>query len=701
MSNRKSASSSGAMLDLWRPPQDAGEPIGCLATTYTFAPGLFDEQCLARFLDIDSEPNREDLAFLLEREDRLGRVYAGVLVDHSQAGVEHSLRWDVLPVRVPSAKQHAKLSLLVWQRHVRIIVASANLTEPGYRYNFEVAGAVDCAPAACDAGIVADALAFLRRLIPLVPGASSAVPEVARASEFLNLVGRHVAEWAPAPRRQSTRQHLLFTMPGVAGGPPASSLEQAFELCRGRWGSPSEVSVASPFFDVDGDRSRATATTCKMMARGARRTIAFAVPAILSEDKDAVPRLLAPKGLILTPPAYQCAVSVGILPEVEDKNHRAWHAKMLELRTDKLFTALMVGSSNFTCAGLGVGSHRNAEANLLTTVEHADFGREVGALRDVWPELDFVDDPDSAEWLGVREEPGEPTTPSQPWPPGFVAATYRAGDAPVVLVRVESKDLPEEWSVHACGRAGVVLLTAEAWRALGSPSVVECRWTSPEPPEKLLIRWDEQQAILPLNVEDGRALPPPPKLDRMTADDMLGIVAASDPSAAYRAWAKQNADPGGGDDDDLDSATPPDLDPLRRFDLQATFLHKVRRRARVLEGLRQYLQTPVLTNRALEWRLRGLVGVEAIADRFVQECLDANGTGDEALLTLADFLIVLKEVKYEPGEGSLTRAEFSKVFGPFLVGLTAKLDAQIESLRERLSKDVMAFWKRVVERCRE
>ena len=226
MSKRKSASSSGAMLDLWRPPQDAGEPIGCLATTYTFAPGLFDEQCLARFLDIDSEPNREDLAFLLEREDRLGRVYAGVLVDHSQAGVEHSLRWDVLPVRVPSAKQHAKLSLLAWQRHVRIIVASANLTEPGYRYNFEVAAAVDCAPAACDAGIVADALAFLRRLIPLVPGASSAVPEVARASDFLNLVERHVAEWAPAPRRQSTRQHLLFTMPGVAGRtsrPAASS----------------------------------------------------------------------------------------------------------------------------------------------------------------------------------------------------------------------------------------------------------------------------------------------------------------------------------------------------------------------------------------------------------------------------------------------------------------------------------------------
>ena len=81
MSKRRNSSSSGAMLDLWRPPQGAKEPVGCLATTYTFAPGLFEEQCLARFLEIESEPNREDLAFLLERESRLGGVYAGVLVD--------------------------------------------------------------------------------------------------------------------------------------------------------------------------------------------------------------------------------------------------------------------------------------------------------------------------------------------------------------------------------------------------------------------------------------------------------------------------------------------------------------------------------------------------------------------------------------------------------------------------------------------
>ena len=119
MSKRRKRTTAGTMLELWRPPRGAVEPVGCLSTTYTFDPGTFDEQCLARFLEIESEPNREDLAFLLERETRLGAAYAGVLVDHTQAGVGHSLRWDVLPVRIPGGKQHAKLSLLAWTGHVR------------------------------------------------------------------------------------------------------------------------------------------------------------------------------------------------------------------------------------------------------------------------------------------------------------------------------------------------------------------------------------------------------------------------------------------------------------------------------------------------------------------------------------------------------------------------------------------------------
>ena len=229
----------GIMLELWRPPPNAGEPIGCLATTYTFAPGLFDEQCLARFLDIESEPDREDLAFLLERESRLGSVYAAVLVDYTQAAVEHSLRWDVLPVRIRGGKQHAKLCLLCWSHHVRIIVASANLTESGYRTNHEVAATVDLSPDEADKHLLDQATTFLRDVLALVPSAQDDRPEVLRASKFLSRVERQADGWKRPRRNAVVRQELACTLPSIRRGrAPRSSLEEAVAAARRSGGAP-------------------------------------------------------------------------------------------------------------------------------------------------------------------------------------------------------------------------------------------------------------------------------------------------------------------------------------------------------------------------------------------------------------------------------------------------------------------------------
>jgi hypothetical protein len=701
MSKRKKASITGAMLELWRPPPGAGDPIGCLSTTYTFAPGLFDEQCLARFLDIDSEPNREDLAFLLERESRLGGVYAGVLVDYTQAGVEHSLRWDVLPVRIKAGKQHAKLGLLAWSHHVRITLASANLTEPGYRTNYEVAAAVDLTPEEANLDMLADAVAFLRSLLLLVPGAQDLPSEVRRAATFLDQVERQVQGWKQVRRGDTIRQQLVFTLPRIGDDHPArSSLNEAIHACRGRGGSANKAWIASPFFDTDEETNRVAASLCKLMARGGRREIRFCVPAI-KDDESAVLRLAAPKALLLTPPRYQGSVTVDILPEIDrDKNRRIWHAKMLSLISDS-YSSLMIGSSNFTCAGMGVSQYRNAEANLLTIVDRVTNGRNVGQLDAVWPEMERVADPQSAEWLGAqpsREEEEQTAVP--PLPAGFLLATYRAGDERWVVLRLNPAQLPMEWRVHACGRDEKELLSAPVWQERGCPSTIEFVWVPVQPPEKLLVRWADYEAFLPLNVEDSRDLPPPAQLEHMSADDMLWILAAADPSAAFRAWA-QRQHPSDLFDTELDSATPIDLDPLRRHDLKATFLHRIRRRARVLAQLRLNLQRPVWGRQALEWRLRGLVGVEPLADRLLQEFVTADGAADATLLTLADFLIVLREVDYQPRDGSLPKAEFEKVFRPFLMDLADKLRQKIDEHRDRLSNDLVNFWERVLERCRE
>ena len=701
MTKRNSGSSRGAMLDLWRSPEGAGDPVGCLATTYTFHPGLFDEQCLARFLDIESEPDREDLAFLLERETRLGGVYAGVLVDHTQAGVEHSLRWDVLPVRVRAGKQHAKISLLSWTRRLRIIIASANLTEAGYRTNFEVAAAVDLGPDDADLSMLADTVTFLRNLVAFVPGAADDPPEVHRLRAFLDQVERQAGGWRRPGRGGRVRRQLVFTLPPIPGGSAEgglSSLEHAVTACRKRGGSPAEAWVASPFFDDDDDTddSRVTAALCKRLGRGKTRDVTFCVPALRDGSPGATPRLMAPRSLVRTAEKYQARVRVEMLPPVDDdKNARPWHAKMLTLRSEA-YSALMIGSSNFTCAGMGVTPHRHAEANLLTLVDRVASGRESGRLEAIWPEMEMVTDPDATEWLGAKPEEEDEQATATILPVGFLSATYRAGEVRQIVLRLDAAHLPADWQVHACGRDARELLTDATWRDVGQPREIVVDWDAAQPPDRLLVRWAEGEAFLPLNVEDSRALPPPAQLEEMSADEMLWILATVDPSAAFRAWARRQQS-SELFDDEVDSATPPDLDPLRRYDLQATFLHRIRRRARVLGQLRANLERPVWSRQALEWRLRGLIGVEQLAVRLARELTEASSATDEALLTLADFLIVLREVDYQPMDGALPKEQFDELFRPFLPEIADRLAQQVHAEKDRLSVDVIGFWDRVVE----
>jgi hypothetical protein len=95
-----------------------------------------------------------------------------------------------------------------------------------------------------------------------------------------------------------------------------------------------------------------------------------------------------------------------------------------------------------------------------------------------------------------------------------------------------------------------------------------------------------------------------------------------------------------------------------------------------------------------------LVGIEPLANRLVRELASANGATDEALLTLADFLIVLREVDYEPSSGSLPREDFDEVFRPFLRALSVNLQNTVAGYRDRVSDDLWGFWERVVRRSR-
>lgn len=72
---------------------------------------------------------------------------------------------------------------------------------------------------------------------------------------------------------------------------------------------------------------------------------------------------------------------------------------------------------------------------------------------------------------------------------------------------------------------------------------------------------------------------------------------------------------------------------------------------------------------------------------------------DEGLLTLADFLIVLREVDYQASDESISKAAFEAVYRPFLGGLADKLVQRTAAHRTRVSNDVLGFWDRTVKLC--
>jgi hypothetical protein len=120
----------------------------------------------------------------------------------------------------------------------------------------------------------------------------------------------------------------------------------------------------------------------------------------------------------------------------------------------------------------------------------------------------------------------------------------------------------------------------------------------------------------------------------------------------------------------------------------------------VFAQLKTNLERPVYGRQALEWRLRGMIGVEALAERWLQEVLKCEAGLDEGLLTLADFLIVLREVDYKQVEGSITNADFEREYSLFLSELSSGLAERIAEREHLVAPDLMTFWKRVVDECR-
>lgn len=629
----------------WMPPPNAGAPVVCLASTYTFHASLFEDDLLPRFLGLRFDSTEKERVFIAEREDKLSTVTAAVFVDAARVdGRQTTGRWSQIPVPVPGGCQHSKVTLLVWEHHIRILIGSANLTTTGYRRNREMAACLDFhdKDGTPPKHLLSDVLGFLEDDL-LVLGA---MPQGTRArlTDAIRNTRHRSRGWqlpdALAGLPATTFVPVSPKRPGRAGRGVMEPLLTA-------WGSrsASSISVMTPFV---GDSERAVATTMTALMR---------VPRTRGAEGHLVlgGRLGDDGKYCLDVPAWfrdtwakawkvesdDIPVYVPPLSRDDEKGERALHAKAILLQSDER-TLLLIGSSNFSPHGLGIGTY-NLEANLCYVAREIEHTR---ALENALPVDWEVDRQDDLRWPAQPDPVDDDRPPTAPAPPmAFQWATFDETTG-VLSVQVDSViKLPSSWSIWIPGHASAVLeSTPGAPLPAAAPLSVQLvagvrRITH------VTIRWRDdagqgQEATLPTLVDREAELLPPEALRSLRSDDIVQcLLSGKDPIE----WANED------DDDDPDAATPPpkkggkDLDLLRTLDTDAYVIYRTRRLGRALTALSQRLLDTLRTPTAMRHRLeRDPVGPLMLARAIEVEAKDAGEIArDATVFALAELTLAL------------------------------------------------------------
>src|SRR5258705_1036230 len=211
------------LLGFWERNEEFGRPIGCVATAFTFDAGFFEEQCLTRFAGVESDPTEEFAAYVVEREEKLSEVFACVIVDQGHVAPLRSLRWNLLPLRVPSGGiMHARVTILAWEHHVRVLIGSANVTPSGYQQNFENTGVLDFTPSGkTPLALLEEIIGFIEGLLVFAPPTVSTGglgPQSALRRHF-QVLRRSVANWTSEAWERDEPQAIFVPL-----GPGGTSL---------------------------------------------------------------------------------------------------------------------------------------------------------------------------------------------------------------------------------------------------------------------------------------------------------------------------------------------------------------------------------------------------------------------------------------------------------------------------------------------
>lgn len=605
------------LSDYWTPPDvtgiedGAGEPVACLATTFEFDACFFEEELLPRFLGLRFDHTENARTFVIERNELLARTRVAVLVDASKFDFRQTtLQWDQISIQIPGGVQHGKLTLLVWERCARLLVASSNLTRDGYRRNRELFAAIDFFDSADSAplGLLHDALDFVKTLCNW----SRALPAATeRVLQTVEQVRARANRWSMAPTafspRERPRAALVVGHPAGRHGSARSVIDQLIGLWQPR--RVVRLTVVTPLVGQqnDGEDAVISRLSALPMARGTEGLLIVPEkPSALGETRRvaALPEQFARcwqkrfkqhARVLLVPPT---------IPDAEE-SRRELHAKAILIEGD-WHDLLMIGSSNFTPHGMGVGVF-NSEANLVFE-DWADKKRDGQTFDDrlglpvAWHEAVGVEDVDWETEYAVGNGPA-----AKPYLPAFFAwASYSQTTGEIQVCLDRSQQEPPDWHIQLVGvatdQSAILFSRSSSPKDATSLSFTLDAKARQVDLVALKVCWQDEmgqhhEAYLAVSVQDQEIdLLPPEEFRGLTVDRIIEyLLSGRDPAAR-----------GGRQREKHRGSRPPNKPPIegpQAVDTSNYLLYRAKRLGLALAAMADRIARTPPTQQAMRYRL--------------------------------------------------------------------------------------------------
>jgi hypothetical protein len=647
--------SSRKLIDKVVSRPELGPMRGLLTTTYELQPDFLEMDFLPSAFGLGAWDDRS-WTTRIALEKRLCELDAAVIITEARRyhGRPRSLRLAVQPAVSPRGSAlHAKVTLLLFDRGVRLIAGSANLTEQGYRLNREVVAVMTASQTSKkEAPIIAQALAGM---------------------------GAALASWLTDEARDLIRCSMETLEPWLnAGTDPDTAFLWSYgqtKLWReflARWPVSElikRISILSPFWSEDAGVTL-TAFLAELKKSGvlaADAEVRLLTDAFEGPDRKFMPVLplgyAAYDWLALGVKATAQAVSPIIQPEeiggMEGfTGTRRLHAKVVLMEGTRT-TLAYLGSANFTARGWGfLANHAaNVEAGLILR-----RSMQGASLAKLIPELVgqpiLLGDGNTQALRAPENGPGD-----EPWPEfikQILLSPAAKGEEELELrIEVTPGSRTLSWSAKLLDKEGIsgeTILPVESTRdtsnALHIVPLSAQNLTRLLTEQEVLICWSECPSgrPVPLNIESSaRALLPISPGNKDIEESSLLCYYQGRIS-----WEQLFPDP------DLamgqNSNAPLPTAPGAGVDKSRIQSYQIREFVEALTGLRQDLQAATRTEASMRLALLGPVSPVALAQTIFEATKSGRRTPTAAAFQLVEILSCLKSARGFPVPEKLRQA---------------------------------------------